>query len=290
MSSAEAEIPVRSADGKAALDIFYAEFNDINFYVEDDDQENLYEVILNKILPEISIRRIFPLGGKQAVLRHAASDTNERIDVFRAYLLDKDFDDFMGQQVQHPNIFYLDLFCIENYLLEESGLIEIVIENHPKKKRGEVSAQLAIQAATNDIFEKLRPLFVLFFCVQYCELPLKNCGASPEAFCRPKKLWEVDDRVVARYTAQVEEALLEKGRPPLDSLNLDPRVSEANCAAVHSLVSGKYVATLLFHYIKSQYSLGSMTFDSFIFRLAKNCSLHSLRALGERILKANAAR
>ena len=137
MTRHDEALPTRSADGLAALDVFYSEFNEINFYVEDADQENLYEVILRRLFPGVKVDRIFPLGGKDAVLRHASSSANENLPAFRAYILDKDFDDLLEKKVTRPNVFYLDRFCIENYLLDENAFVEIVIESLPRKHRQE---------------------------------------------------------------------------------------------------------------------------------------------------------
>lgn len=89
-------IPVRSPDGLAALDIFYDEFNDVHFYVEDIDQENLYESILRKLFPEHTIARIFPLGGKPSVIAHLSQSNSTR----GIYILDKDFDDLLNKKIR----------------------------------------------------------------------------------------------------------------------------------------------------------------------------------------------
>jgi len=287
VNSGDHDIPTRSADGLAALDVFYQEFNDINFYVEDEDQENLYEIILKKLFPTTKIARIFPLGGKCAVLNHALSDSNLQITAYRAYLVDKDFDDLLGTQLHHPNVFYLDRFCIENFLTEERAALEVVIENHPKKRRDELSAHLKLDEVIDGCYTSLRPLFALFFGVQHLKVPMKNCSIAPEAFCDPRRLWELKPDVLEAYrqelVAQSQAAGIE---PPINDPLADPRLRPAVEAPTHVVVSGKYVAAQLFHFIKSNYSLGSMTFDSFIYRLAKNCALDSLNGLGQRISAA----
>ena len=79
-------------------DVFYTDFNDVNFYVEDGEQENLYEVILRKLFSGLKIARIFPLGGKTAVFQRAPSGHNDNIRNFRAYIIDRDFDFLPGTQ------------------------------------------------------------------------------------------------------------------------------------------------------------------------------------------------
>lgn len=40
MNAAASDLPARSSAGMAALDVFYSDFNDVNIYVEDNEQEN----------------------------------------------------------------------------------------------------------------------------------------------------------------------------------------------------------------------------------------------------------
>jgi hypothetical protein len=287
VSAPASDLPARSPAGMAALDVFYSDFNEVNFYVEDVEQENLYEVILRKLFSRLKIARIFPLGGKPAVLQHATSCSNDAIKNFRVYIIDRDFDYLLGKQFKHPNVFYLDRFCVESHLLEISALVELVIENQPRRKRPEVEATLGLDVQIPSTYRCLRPLFVLFFCAQSLDLGVKNCSLPPEAFCKPKRSWELNDAAIVRYEADLKSAaqatLLD---PPLVDPRSDCRLSHVARASDHSLVSGKFVAAMLFHYVKSNYGLGSMTFESFVYRLAKNCRFRSMRPFAARVRAA----
>ena len=281
----ENDLPSRSESGLAALDVFYEEFNEINFYVEDAEQENLYEVLLRRIYPSVKIGRIFPLGGKKAVCSHAASSDNEALSAFRAYILDRDFDHLLGKALTHPNVFYLDRFCIENYLIEEAGIVEVVVESHPKRRRTEVSASLDMATIIRSTFNSLRPLFVYFACVQRFSLGLPNCRSAPEVYCQAKRRWEVDPTALKIYADRIV-AVASHIEPPIVNPLVDSRMADAMGADDHSLVSGKHALAMLFHYLKSKFSLGSITFESFVYRLAKNCTLASFRDLSPRIIAA----
>jgi hypothetical protein len=284
MSAIPADLPARSSRGKAALDIFYADFNDVNFYVEDEEQENLYLEILRKIFGNIRITRIFPLGGKSAVFEHATSEANKGITSFKAYIVDRDFDQLLGKDLKHPNLFYLDRFCIENYLLEPAAVVELVIENHPKRKRAEVRNNLSPATQVPSLYSSLRSLFRLFFCSQSLDLGVRNSSLPPETFCKPKRLWELKGAAVSDYRADLQEAARAKDVcAALFDSQCDLAISQTEGATDHQLISGKFVAAMLFHYIKSKYSLGSMTFESFAYRLAKNCTLRSMRPFALRV-------
>ena len=45
----------------AGQDIFYTQFNEISFYIEDTEQEHLYFNILRRVFPDISLDKYFRL-------------------------------------------------------------------------------------------------------------------------------------------------------------------------------------------------------------------------------------
>jgi hypothetical protein len=278
------DLPRRSPDGLAALDVFYEEFNDIHFYVEDEDQENLYEVIFGKLFPNISFARIFPLGGKEKVLAHAAAANGCSSNVCSVYLVDKDFDDFLEKKVNIDNVYYLDWFCIENYLIEEKSIIELVIESHPKSDRNEIRTELKISEFLVNAYENSRDLFAMYFFVQKYSIGVKNTSSAPESYCKVKAPWDVCNTKLIAYRALVDAEATKSGIDPLaQELSSDHRISNVLVAGAPNAVSGKHVAARLFHYIKSKYPLGSITFDSFVYRLAKNCSLDTLQYLSDSV-------
>lgn len=283
----DTDLPQRSPDGLAALDIFYNDFNDVHFFVEDEDQENLYEVVFRRLFPELRLARVFPLGGKQAVLSRCRQDFQRASGPPSVYIVDKDFDDLLGSLQTHPSLFYLDRYCIENYFPEPDAIVEVVIESLPKLKRSDVSAALSLPEKISEIAESMRPLFQLFFGVQHYDLGLKNCALAPEVFCQKSRRWMIDKQTVTRYSQQVSQAALTTPHAAaLVAPFTDTAIAKLQALDCHSVVSGKHICALLFHYIKSKYNLGTITFESFLFRLAKNASLSPLSSLADAIRTA----
>ncbi len=283
MSSEEFSFPRRSEGGLAAADVFYRGYNEFYFYVEDEDQENLYFEILRKLFPDVELEKIFPLGGKSNVLAHSMEESNQIIEK-RVYLLDKDFDDLLGVKQDIKGVFYLGDFCIENYFLEEEALIEIVHESHPKKQLEEIRSNLSLSEVIPSIGSNLRPLFALFFLAQKSNLGIENSSQKPEVFCQKRCLWEVCPELLAKYSSRVSALLVEVGdEQPSVPLQSDPRLVDFEAALDGEIVSGKFWLAMLFHYLKSKYNLGSITFDSFVFRTAKKCSFERLASLVEEV-------
>lgn len=280
------DMPRRSSDGLAVLDMFYEGYNDINFYVEDEDQENLYEIILGKLFPDVSISKIFPLGGKGKVLEHARTTPDPPSGAYRVYLVDKDFDDFLGTKTSIDKVYYLDWFCIENYLLEERAAIEVVLESHPKLKRRNIEDNLKIKDFFSQAYEESKAIFAIYFFVQQNSIGIKNTSCAPQSYCKETAPWQVCSGKISDYLANVCAEASRKGiKPLLNDLSLDERIKVVLLASAPHAVSGKHMAARLFHYIKSKYSLGSITFDSFVYRLAKNCGLDTLHNLRDAVLK-----
>lgn len=276
-------LPQRSEGGLAAADVFYRSYNEFYFYVEDEDQENLYFSILKKIFPHVSFEKIFPLGGKPSVLAHAKDQVSQSLDK-RVYILDKDFDDLLGIKEEIRGVFYLDKFCIENYLLKEEALIEIVVESNPKQNRASIRDNLSLETKIPLIGGNLRTLFGLFFFVQLERLGIKNCKCKPEAFCKQNELWDVCPTLLNNYLDKILIRCAELGtEAPKKQLENDARLASYFLANGDEIVSGKFWLAMLFHYVKSKYNLGNITFDSFVFRLSKNCSFEDLGALVDEV-------
>lgn len=273
----EEQIPSRSSAALGALDVFYAKLNEVDFYIEDTEQENLYFSILKKHFPAINFSKIFPLGGKPNVLAHAKNPINKKRKSKKVYIVDGDFDHLSGSIEIIKNVFYLDRYCIENYLIEVEAIIEVVIENNPRLKPPEIALNLGLVEFLGQIEPGLKELFILFYSAQLFQLGIKNCASKPEEFCEARKPWKISDARIAEYRNLVlRTAVPPKADPALIDPSTDVRLQTVRAAKAEHLIGGKFMLAMIFHYVKSKYSLGSITFDSFVYRVAKNSTLDSL--------------
>lgn len=269
-------LPSRSAAGRAALDVFYRDFNEYSFYVEDEDQENIYFEILARFLPGVNFNKIFALNGKESVIKHA-EDKDNAIIPNRVYIVDKDFDDLLGKIRNISNLYYLDKFCIENYLIEENAIIEIIIEENPKLNRIDVAASLDLPNFLENLESSVHSLFALFFLAQLEEIPIKNCGLSPEHFSTAKCRWKICNESIDTYKAEHTQKCLDSMiQPPSSPLTTDERLHGFFSLTKDKVLSGKFILKILMHYLKSKYRMGSITFEAFVYRLSKNCELNDL--------------
>lgn len=283
-------IPTRSDAAMAARDVFFEQFNDVNFYVEDEDQENLYFELLHRQFPTLRISKIFPLRGKKNVIAHAQDPVNKNRAAKSVYILDKDFDDLLARVVAQNNIFYLEKYSIENYLLEEEAVVEVGVESRPVIQRDTMKAMLAYPRFHAGLVRGLKYLAKLFFVVQKYDLGLKNCDLAPQQFSvtgshetlNTTAIDEYADKVLS--SAKAAGIFAEEGelRAFLATAFPKTKYGDAN-------VPGYFLLAFTFHHLKKHVAMGSVTIDSVRYRLAKNCSNMPLQGIAKRIRKYLAA-
>lgn len=284
MIDLEKSVPARSAAGLAATDIFYTQPGGINFYVEDEDQENLYFEILRKLFPKVEISKIFPLGGKVNVLAHSCDPANKTLGKVCVYIVDKDFDDLLGHVVRKENVFYLDRYCVENFLFEENATVQIALECEPKKRREDIQSKLNFDEFLRQSIQDLDQLFRLFFVVQRFNLGLKNCDLKAEQFSEHPNRWKIQRKLVTAYKRKVRaKAKAARIFNSKDGLDKYLRTAFPRSGSLGQNISGKFLLGMLFHYLRSQINLGTCTHDSLCYRLARNGTLASLKPLKRRI-------
>jgi hypothetical protein len=283
MLSAEESIPSESPASLYARSVFFRQFNDVDIYVEDADQENLYFTIFSKLFPALKLGHVFPLGGKQNLLARASDGKDlARISV---YVADKDFDDCFGLIVVRDNVFYLKRYCIENYLLEELALIEFVVSEFPRLSRDDIQRQLNFSSVLKTIIRNLKDLFALFFVVKKYTLEVKSTSFEPQFFCSEEDQGMLDNSKIERYAKDVSKALRRRAEEAKLHAEIDDCLelfNENDNGAPN--ISGEYILWLLLHVTRRSFNCSSQTtLDGFRYRLAQYAQFESLFWLRDRI-------
>lgn len=276
--SPEESIPSRSSRYLYSQSVFYQQFNEIEFFVEDVDQENLYFLILKRLFPNITLTKIFPLGGKPMMLNHALAHAESRKSI---YIADKDFGDVLENTKRLPNLFYLDWFCIENYVLEEEPVLRFVISEKPKLKEATLRKTFGFKPFLAKCMSELHPLFALFLLVQRHNLGIKTTGTGVRKFCEPGTC-TISKQQVKNYEQLIRSVAIAKG------VVLRPETfkkAEADLTPPsHRNISGKFLLDLLSLRLTKISGIRSVSTDSLLYRLAEYCDFQSLRPLRHRIV------
>ncbi|MBK7669269.1 MAG: DUF4435 domain-containing protein [Sphingobacteriaceae bacterium] len=117
--------------------------NDIDIYTEDRiaDKE-FYRTLFKNLLGDIRINDVTPMGCKANVLK--AYDTQSSDNKRRKYfIIDGDLDLIIGtNRKEENNLIILDSYCIENYLIDEKGVIEFIYFSKGTESKENLKAKL----------------------------------------------------------------------------------------------------------------------------------------------------
>jgi len=282
MVTPEESIPSFSNEYQFARSVFFHQFNDVDFYVEDEEQENFYLCILRKLFPHVRLENIYPLRGKQNLIKHAATAQPNRKSV---YLLDKDFDDLLGRLHKQVNVFYLEKYCIENFLLEEKALVKFVIDEKPRLKAVAVKRDLQFQSTWDEIVRQLSKPFALFYIAQkHNIIALRHTSHRPDFFCSPGDKCCVDEQIVSDYAKQVKRKAADQRLciDVIDELNRCSASFELNhkTGLQGTNVSGEFILCLFANRIAELFALDHLpNLQSLAYRLAQECDFASLEGL-----------
>lgn len=127
-----------------ALPKFFSYRNDIDIYTEDKvaDKE-FYRTLFKRVLGnEVKINDVTPLGCKTNVLN--AFDNQDKTDRRRKlYIVDGDLELILDTNRKTTgNLIVLDSYCIENYLIDETGGIELIYFSNGSESRDNLKNKL----------------------------------------------------------------------------------------------------------------------------------------------------
>ncbi|MGR3180066.1 MAG: DUF4435 domain-containing protein [Candidatus Anammoxibacter sp.] len=261
-----------------AQDIFYDQFNAINFYVEDEKQENLYFQILKKIFSDIKLAKIFPLNGKVNVVTEAKLTIHDKTKV---YIVDGDFDILLKKIENLPNLFYLKKYSIENYLLEKNAVHDLIIEENPRTRKKDIPRIFDFEKFLKESYSNFKEITAIYLVVQLHKLDIPNSSINPARFFNFNPHIALREVEFQSYKDEINLALQEKDRRYTINGQLRKQKSFLKDS---SYIPGRYIIK----YLKSRLSLTfsfQTTYDSFIFKLAINCNFRSLRFLKTSVTK-----
>jgi hypothetical protein len=282
MISTLESIPTRTPAYYNALPVFYRAFQDVDFFVEDEYKENLYYEILAKLIPKIEFKKIFPLGGKEFVIKHAQRKKKDNRK--RVYIVDKDFSDVLNEKIALPNLFYLSRYSIENFVLEETAFVKLVIPNAPNIKQNQILRRIDFKSKYNRKLYDLQHLFCMFLLVQINNLRIENVGKHPGYYFKPNGI--LQKKIVRKYYFDLKRTWKAHGKvTPLDRELQKIKVrylGSEKKLGIH--VSGKYLIRTLTGAIVSQFGLPSLRDEFVVHTLAQHCTFTSLAPVKRKIM------
>lgn len=220
-----------STKGKHAKALFYSNFNDIDIYVEDTaiGAKKFYKEIYTRVFAETCrIKTVFPLGDKPTVIQECMKNQEEGGRP-RIYIVDGDLDLLTDSNPKELKRFYvLKRYSIENYLLDESAIIEILDEEDVEKCADAIKADLDFSQWVKENEELLFELFVIYAIAKKVRPDLatisykvENLVSSNQGLVDRKIITERKDLVIKELLNYLSEDELNKQKQViLDRVNL----------------------------------------------------------------------
>lgn len=150
------------ADIRQVDSVFLQYRNDITIYTEDKDEDKeFYVKLFNKLLDgaDIRVRDIIPLGNKNTVIQKCKEDHSPFPKI---YIVDGDI--FLQYQEDTPveNLFRLDSYCIENYVVDKNSVEKLAYTLTGTKPMKTIKAEVDYDARTKNLTKPLVRLFFMF--------------------------------------------------------------------------------------------------------------------------------
>ena len=152
-----------SDESKRLVSTFLTYRNEIDIYTEDElKDKEFYKVLFNRLLEnKIKINDITPLGGRKNVISRCETEPdNGRKKIF---IIDGDVTIIHGKNIPSlKNLFVLDAYCIENFVLDKQSVINFIYLNCASKPKEEIELELNFEVWLNSYSNKLVDLFIHF--------------------------------------------------------------------------------------------------------------------------------
>lgn len=269
----------RSEAARFAASVFYEDFNDVDVYVEDkaDGFSKIYSILLGRLLAErLTVSRVFPLGGRDSVISASKAPRDQhRKSIF---IIDGDLYLLCGEVKDVPDeIIRLDRYCIENYLVDDSAIMEILDDEHSSRRQDDFRDLLRLNEWRNENAPSFRKLFVTYAVAHYLDSGIPTVSRKYGAFVRNGKGDLDNEKFEAACQAISRELSEQFGRERFETLfsEFDNSVDASACFISKYVSAKDYTLPLVLVKMRAHVEIRSSNIALKI-RMAKNCSLESL--------------
>lgn len=265
---------------------FFRHKNDIDIFIEDRNDDEFYLTLFKRIAEKnnFQIGKLIALGDRQTVINTCLSDQIDR-DRKRLYVIDGDL--YLIQDKNPKGVKFLhvhDVYCIENYLIDEDAFLEILHDGLVLPK-DQISRSFTFENFLKRISQPLIELFLHYAIVfevcpsvktvsngigKYC-MQVRNVTVLSDEKIRLK----IEELKVEIFNQITEEDYNEK----IYSLR---QKWSSDISTLLKIVSAKdYILPLIhFRFSKLNNKNGfRIPRESLRLRLAKLCSLDRLQSL-----------
>lgn len=286
-------------DSLKSVSKFFSYRNDIDIFTEDKDADKeFYKALFKNLLGDkIRINDVTPLGCKNNVIN--AYQSQDKFDGRKKiFIVDGDLDLLNSINVTEKNLVTLDSYCIENYLVEETGITQLLYFNCGSDSMETIKNKLNFEQWLNYNTSTLTELFINFAI-------FKKIGGGPKILTAHhflttyRKQTILDKNKVQVYSLEIYNEIIkmlenigltstEANKMYFDFHDEIKKNWEVNPNTYLQVVSAKnYILPLLQFRINHCSNKGSSLIpkSSLKLFLASNCKLDRLKFLKDKIHK-----
>lgn len=273
------------------ISLFFKSKNDVDIFIEDSNDEEFYKVLLSRLTAGKKINKIISCKCKTELIKACEADQSDRKRK-RIYLVDADLDLILGtNRIDLKYFFVLDRYCIENYLLDEEGILEMLHTNIVLDKSA-IKKQLTFTNYLKSISHSLIEMFLHYAITHLHKMGTKTVSNSVGTFCKQVKSITVLDasKVELKIQELRDEIIIKIGEDAYNEIIYQLRQTwPSNYQTLISIVSAKdYILPLLvfrFKKLKGKESF-NLKWEPLRLSMAKVVDLSSLEKLKQAITSA----
>lgn len=171
-------MPSRSPRAAAGLAYLKRPYNDVDIFVEDTSNHNMWLFMLRNILgPDVRLSSVNQLGGRNNVIEACRRDQG-RSGRRRLYIIDGDFDLLLGRRPPRlRHLYRLRYYCVENALIKKDGLNKVALVHAVDMTEGQALRSLNAALWTRSVYQKLQSLFVVYAVAQAVAPQVRTVGS-----------------------------------------------------------------------------------------------------------------
>ena len=253
-----------------ALGLLKRAKNDIDIYVEDKANPNMWIQYIRNIIPaHFNIESVSVLGSRENVLAACKFDQDWRGRA-RLYVIDGDFDIlFKDPKPRLRHLYRLRAYCIENYFLNQRALLYVTTVADPRCSEQDARTRVAFDEWLKTNEALLLALFVCYGIVQRTDGSIQTVSFSVHRLLKDPKAnidlcpIKVNIRIFGLYREIAKKNGMEIVRKRYHEL----RKSLTTLSAMDVVSAKDYIFPLIYKKIKSNFQI-SISAESFKVMLA----------------------
>ncbi|RYD59124.1 MAG: DUF4435 domain-containing protein [Sphingobacteriales bacterium] len=166
------------------LALFFKNRNEIDIYIEDANDEEFYKALFSRLYDRIyRIDKIISLHCRENVVNACLNDQKPR-NRKRVYIIDGDLDlvfDNNPKDLKH--LYVLDRYCVENFLFDEEGVVE-VLHDIVVLDKDKIRKALGFSKWLTGLSQSLIDLFLHYSISHEHTLGIKTVSTSVGSLCK----------------------------------------------------------------------------------------------------------